>query len=297
MIMNMAYGGGAAASSKLLSALNVGDTLEVPVAQDAQLRFGAHIVWKVADKNHTGYPANSVTLITDKILCMLCADAREPSNSDTDRKNYGNNRYIYSNLLQWLNSGASAGDWFVKQHDTDMYPIAGYILGDRNPYYEWPGFLTTFGADFVQALLDTTLTVSKVDEDGGGQDTFTRKIFLASKTEVGLGDTSEGAEGAPLALFSDNASRQVYPTIECVYNTEHSSTILSPSNPTNWWLRTPEEISSKPGSLVRYVTSNGALTYTNAYDGIIGVRPLCNLPGSLRVSESPNAAGNYTIMN
>ena len=102
--------------------------------------------------------------------------------------------------------------------------------------------MTTFGADFVQALLDTTLTVSKVDEDGGGQDTFTRKIFLASKTEVGLGDTSEGAEGAPLALFSADASRVAYPSIACVYHTENSSTTLSPSNPTNWWLRTPEEI-------------------------------------------------------
>ena len=50
MIMNMAYGGGAAASGKLLSTLNVGDTLEVPVVPDAQPRFGMHIVWKVADK-------------------------------------------------------------------------------------------------------------------------------------------------------------------------------------------------------------------------------------------------------
>ena len=295
MIMNMAYGGGAAASSKLLSALNVGDTLEVPVAQDAQLRFGTHIVWKVADKNHTGYPANSVTLITDKILCMLCADAREPSNSDTDRKNYGNNRHIYSNLLQWLNSGASAGDWFVKQHDADMYPIAGYILGDRNPYYEWPGFLTTFGADFVQALLDTTLTVSKVDEDGGGQDTFTRKIFLASRVEVGLGDIFEGAEGAPLALFSDDASRVAYPSIACVYNSDFSSANFAPSNAWNWWLRTPHYSYTMAFEDVDDTGDRGSGSY--AYATSTGVRPLCNLPGSLRVSESPNAAGNYTLLD
>ena len=150
MIMNMAYGGGAAASSKLLSRSMLAIRWKYPLLRMRSSGLARISCGRVADKNHTGYPANSVTLITDKILCMLCADAREPSNSDTDRKRLRKQRHIYSNLLQWLNSGASAGDWFVKQHDADMYPIAGYILGDRNPYYEWPGFLTTFGADFVQ---------------------------------------------------------------------------------------------------------------------------------------------------
>ena len=43
-----------------LSALNVGDTLESPVASAWQSRFGQKIVWKVADKNHEGYPESSV---------------------------------------------------------------------------------------------------------------------------------------------------------------------------------------------------------------------------------------------
>ncbi len=297
MIMNMAYGGGTAVSGKLLSTLNVGDTLEVPVVPDAQPRFGMYIVWKVADKNHTGYPANSVTLITDRNIQFMCADAREPNNSNDSRKSYGNNRHIHSNLLQWLNSDAAAGEWYTKQHDSDMYPSENYVESGINPYREWAGFLAIFGADFVSKLLDTTLTVLKVTVDGKEYDTFTRKVFLASRAEVGDESPYIMSEGAPLALFSDNASRQVYPTIECVYNTEHSSATLSPSNPTGWWLRTPDEISPESGSKVRYVSSNGALTYTDAYDGGVGVRPLCNLPGSLRVSESPNVTGNYTIMN
>lgn len=77
----------------------------------AKVKFGSlhgkPIIWQVADKNHAGYPANSVILVTVQIIKMLCFDATEPSNSD--RRSYGNNRYIYSNLRQWLNSAAGAG--------------------------------------------------------------------------------------------------------------------------------------------------------------------------------------------
>ena len=66
--------------------------------------YGSPIVWIVADKNHAGYPSNSVTLVTNQIIKMLCFDATEPSNGNSDRRGYGNNRYIYSNLRQWLNS-------------------------------------------------------------------------------------------------------------------------------------------------------------------------------------------------
>lgn len=48
-------------------------------------------------------------------------DAKEPLNSVTDRQSYGNNRYIYSNIHQWLNSVAASG-WFAKQHTADQAP-------------------------------------------------------------------------------------------------------------------------------------------------------------------------------
>lgn len=54
--------------SKAISSLAVGDKIEVPVLSAYQSRFGAKIVFKVADKNHSGYPSNSVTLITEKII-------------------------------------------------------------------------------------------------------------------------------------------------------------------------------------------------------------------------------------
>lgn len=52
--------------SKTLGSLSVGAKIEVPVLSAYQSRFGAKIVFKIADKNHSGYPSNSVTLITEK---------------------------------------------------------------------------------------------------------------------------------------------------------------------------------------------------------------------------------------
>ena len=105
--------------SKALSSLAVGATIEVPVKAAFQSYLGKTVVFKVADKNHSGYPANSVTLITDKIPFLLAFDAIEASNSDSNRRSYGNNRYSLANLLQWLNSNAAAGKWYSAKHSAD----------------------------------------------------------------------------------------------------------------------------------------------------------------------------------
>ncbi len=60
-----------------------------------------------------------------------------------------------------------------------------------------------------------------------------------------------------------------------------------------WWLRTPY---SSNAHLVRSVYSDGSLSYDSAYNGLWGVRPLCNLKSSILVSDSPNSDGNYTVI-
>ena len=49
--------------AKALSSLAAGAL----VKDTGTLYNGKAIVWKIADKNHAGYPANSVTLITERI--------------------------------------------------------------------------------------------------------------------------------------------------------------------------------------------------------------------------------------
>lgn len=280
--------------SKTLGSLSVGAKIEVPVLSAYQSRFGSKIVFKIADKNHSGYPSNSVTLITEKIIQLMCFDAKEASNSNSDRKQYGNNRYQYSNLLQWLNSNAAAGAWYSAKHSADAPPTNANVWNNYNEYDAWAGFLAMLDPKFVAELLTTTQTVARnTVTDGGSYETVTSKMFLPSTTEVGLANENNIAEGTLLALFSNDASRVAYPTAQCVSNSEYTNSNFSTSKGWYWWLRTP--ISSN-GSSVRSVNSGGSLYSDGAYRGNNGVRPLCNLKSSILVSDSPNSDGNYTVI-
>ena len=277
--------------SKALSSLAVGATIEVPVKAAFQSYLGKTVVFKVADKNHSGYPANSVTLITDKIPFLLAFDAIEASNSDSNRRSYGNNRYSLANLLQWLNSNAAAGKWYSAKHSADAPPTAANVWSSHNPYSDKAGFLAMLDDRFVAALLETTVTVAKnTVTDGGSYETVKAKMHLPSTTEVGLANENNIAEGVKLALFSDNTSRLAYPTAECVKNSTYTNTSLNTSAAWYYWLRTPY---SGHSYLVRSVDSSGALDNYYAYSGHRGARPLCNLNSSILVSDSTNAKGNY----
>ncbi|MFR2173423.1 MAG: DUF6273 domain-containing protein [Clostridium fessum] len=279
--------------SKTLGSLSVGAKIEVPVLSAYQSRFGSKIVFKIADKNHSGYPSNSVTLITEKIIQNMASDAKEPSNSNNDRKNYGNNRHIYSNLLQWLNSNATAGAWYSAKHSADQAPTTKNTHVTYNPYTSWAGFLAMLDPKFVAELMETTLTVVKSSTDGGSYETVTSKMFLPSTTEVGLANENNIAEGTLLALFSNDASRVAYPTAQCVSNSEYTDANFSTSKGWYWWLRTPL---SSGARVVRGVHSDGSLNNFYACYGSRGVRPLCNLKSSILVSDSPNSDGNYTVI-
>ena len=280
--------------SKTLGSLSVGAKIEVPVLSAYQSRFGSKIVFKIADKNHSGYPSNSVTLITEKIIQLMCFDAKEASNSNSDRKQYGNNRYQHSNILQWLNSNAAAGKWYSAKHSADAPPTNANVWNNYNEYDAWAGFLAMLDSKFVAELLTTTQTVARnTVTDGGSYETVTSKMFLPSTTEVGLANENNIAEGTLLALFSNDASRVAYPTAQCVSNSEYTNANFSTSKGWYWWLRTPH---SSNAYYVRYVSSVGSLYSYNAYNGNDGVRPLCNLKSSILVSDSPNSDGNYTVI-
>ncbi len=273
--------------AKALSSLAVGAL----VKDTGTLYNGKPIVWKIADKGHTGYPANSVTLITERIISLKCFDAIESGNSDSNRRSYGNNRWIYSNIRRWLNSQAAAGKWYAAQHSADAPPSNANVWSNYNEYDGEAGFLAGFSASFIAALLDTTHTVGKASVDGGGTETCTDKIFFASSTEVGL--TGDVTCGSKLALFTDDASRQAKPTAEAVSKSEYTNSSLNANSPWYYWLC---DAYASYSSSVRHVTSSGAMHWHHAYHGHRGVRPLCNLLSSILVSDSPDSDGAYTII-
>lgn len=224
----------------------------------SKVKFGTYknnqIIWIIADKNHMGYPANSVTLISYDILSKNAFDAREFSNPNVDRAEYGNNRYVLSNIHQWLNK--SGNPWFLKQHEYDIQPSGSAISGGDN-YASFNGFLSSFNDNELSSILDTNLVVAKPTLDGGGSENFIAKVFLPSKSEVGLGNENGVIEGSQFTIFTDNNSR-----------------IAMFSGIADYWgLRSPYAIEHR----IRIVSPTGVAAINAAYAGILGLRPCINL--------------------
>lgn len=273
--------------AKALSTLAVGAL----VKDTGTLYNGKPIIWKIADRNHAGYPANSVTLITERIISLKCFDAIESGNSDSNRRSYGNNRWIYSNIRRWLNSQAAAGKWYAAQHSADAPPSNANVWSNYNEYDGEAGFLAGFSANFLAALLNTTHTVGKASVDGGGTETCVDKIFFMSSTEAGL--TGDVTCGSKLALFTNDASRQAKPTAECVSKSEYTNSSFNANSFWYYWLC---DAYASTSYSVRSVNSSGAMNRSNAYYGHGGARPLCNLKSEILVSDNPDSDGAYTII-
>lgn len=163
------------------------------------------------------------------MITLKCFDAKEPSNTNGDRRSYGNNRYSQSNIDQWLNSQAAS--WYSARHSYDAPPNNANVWSNYNEYDTEAGFLSNFEADFRKAILDAVIRVAKnTVTDGGGYEDITRKVFLLSNTEVGLSNENSVAEGALWSYFSSAARRQCYPTAEAVSNSEYTNSSLNASS-------------------------------------------------------------------
>ena len=254
------------------------------------------IVWTVVAKNHQctpAYPTNAITLHAAEILDLRCFDAKEPSNSNSDRQSYGNNRYSVSNLDQWLNKDAAGGAWYSAAHSADQSPNSSSVVYANTQYASRPGFLNGFTDDEKAAILSTTIRVVKPSVDGGSYEDVVRKVFLPSTTEVGLSNEHSIAEGAAWGYYTSNTARIGYLTQQCFSNTPSSSKPSSKTTAWYWWLRTPNYSNAR---LARGVGSGGSLNHNGACNGNSGVRPALNLSSSLLVSDSTDADGCYTFV-
>ena len=134
------------------------------------------------------------------MITLKCFDAKEPSNSNSDRRSYGNNRYSVSNIDKWLNSASAS--WYAAQHGADAPPTAANCWNGYNPYDTEAGFLANFEADFRNAILNSTIRVAKnTVTDGGGYEDIVRQVFLLSNTNVGLSNENGVAEGSLWSYF------------------------------------------------------------------------------------------------
>lgn len=253
------------------------------------------IVWTIVAKNHQcepAYPENSVTLLASEILDLRCFDAKEPNSSNESRVGQGNNRYAVSNMNNWLNSKASAGNWYSAQHDTDQAPDSSSYVSAGTEHASRPGFLYLFSDGEYKAILTTTIRTVKPNTDGEGYEDISAKVFLPSKTEIGLGAQNNINEGGVLAYCKNSFVRIGYLTQQCYDNTASTSKPSSKSAEWQWWLRTPH-FSSASSAL--YVGTDGNFSYNSARQGYFGVRPALNLSGATKVSETTDSDGAYVV--
>lgn len=212
--------------------------------------------WKVArdtsdQKIRLVLEPTSVSLLGNKQY-----DAPEPRNSNSDRRRYGNNRYIYSNIHQWLNATKATG-WYTAQHSTDAAP----------DYSSQAGFLSGWSENHIAALDRATLTVSRSSTDGGGTETFVARVALISTAELGL---QSGTGGGRLDIFNSDGDR---------------------STGALYWTRTPH---SSASYYAYQVTSAGALSLDYVYLAI-GVRPLCIPVSTALVSMEMDDDNCYVV--
>lgn len=251
------------------------------------------VVWMVLEHGHDG--AGMTSLVTEKIIKIAAFDAKEPNNSDSSRRSYGNNRYLYSNLLSWLNSDAAAGSWYAAKHSQDQAPSSTTYVSN-NPYSDKAGFLNGFSNNFKEQLQTVAhRTAKNTVTDGGSYEDVSSKIFLLSTTEIGLANENSVAEGTIYKYFSDsntNTRRIAKPTAKAVSNSNYTNSSLNVNSGWYYWLRTPDASNSNN---VRNVHTDGTLNNYGAYHGNGGVRPACVVPSTLSLSDTPDSDGAYTI--
>ena len=211
--------------------------------------------------------------MTKQIIDLRCFDGKEPTNTDTNRKNNGNNNWQYSNIEQFLNSDQAS--WYSAQHSYDAPPNSANV--SDNAYDTHKGFLYHWNNEEKKLLKDYTLTLANnTVTDGGGSYTWTGKVFLPTYTQMGFGNTNNIAEGIKFSKFTDKTSRIKSINKYCAENNKYCID-NNKTEGTNWyyWM---SSVASSNSIGVRYVDGGGLGSNDIAYYGKYGLAPCICLP-------------------
>ena len=253
----------------LFSSLSVGSTFTLGKYQVAS-ETPWDIEWEIVHQE-----SDYQIAMAKQIIDLRCFDAKESSNSDSNRQNYGNNNWQYSNIEQWLNSDQS--NWYSAQHSADAPPSSANV--NCNPYDTKPGFLYYWTDEEKAVLQDMTLTLANnTVTDGGGSYTWTGKIWLPTYTQMSGKQNNSISEGIQFSKFTDNNSRVKTIHAMCAANNQY----CIDNNKTEGiaWDYWTSSASPSRSFASRTVTSDGTpTTYGNSvYIGTAGLAPCIRLP-------------------
>ena len=265
------------------------------------------IRFRVAAQDH--YGPGITTLLTDCIIGVRALDAAETAEEGRapyeNSAKFGSNNYPLSNLNQWLNSDRD--DWFSPTHPGDQPPEAGRLVYNEQPYAAKPGFLTRFSQAFRDALAPADIPVVVRTGRGTGElTTFRACAFLPSRTEMNKGDELGLAEGKTLPIFYDHYIFKAKPSAEQyekygrTWNPEQPEKGLLFGSPHlydpkfGWWyyMRTPSTLYNY---MVRVMSPYGSVSFTQANNDVVGIRPLVNLRSDLIVEDDGVESPVYRI--
>ena len=253
----------------------------------AKIKFGKHrvntespepIIWVIADKNHSGYPTDSVNLITEKIIDLRAVDAMEnvsDDGSDFDVDTY----YPSSNIHRWLNESSTS--WYAKAHSDDKPPKNEYITYGTG-YYDKPGFLYNFTEEERLAILPMSFPL------GSGY-YLNAKIVIPLLSEI-MGVSSVDNSGTQFAYFATRG-------FACNLTSQAYTNTLSTNKPTtvaqNWLYATRNAAYND----MYGISNTGARTNYSTYDGSVGLRPVTNLSSYTKMSDEVDSDGCYNILS
>ncbi len=291
-----------------VSSINVGDYFQMGKYN------GDPILWRCVDIDENG-----PLMLSDKILCMKPFDAYGVNTNSSHgrgyvssqvtgyyRQKWGSNYWSDSNIRDWLNSNASAGNvvWSCGNP-----PDKSHVYNGNNAYDTEAGFLTGFTAKEQSAM--------KIVEQRQALDAYehsnTRNMayHLINSNIV---DVVQNYDTAYSEVISDKMFlldvKQLhevytnfgnyylaYPTAKAVANSDVKETMMKENLYWHYWLRTPDA-NYDYGTNVRYVNCFQYIGNANAYNPGVGVRPAFYLNTSAAsVSGGGGSSDDPYILN
>ena len=242
------------------------------------------IPWLIADKSGA-----NILMVSENLLLNLAFDAKEPASPDTSCMAYGSRRYATSNIRQWLNSEAAAGDWYVSQSMYDAPPAAALV--NNYPYADSAGFLNGFSVS-EKSYLEKSEIKCYI---GNTTETIQDKVFVPSAAEVGLDSSDNCAEVTVLEIFKSNSP------IGLIGNftfSQNAQLLVGSAGRTK--LRTPQIVQGGSGSdytaRIRLIDADGSIGNALPYEMGGAIRPICCINKNTPVSLTANEAGYYHVL-
>ena len=221
--------------------------------------------------------------MTKQIIDLRPFDAKEPTNTNSNRKNYGNNNWQYSNIEQWMNSDQAS--WYSAQHSYDAPPNKDncyhYTNGTTyNAYDKHKGFLYYWSNEEKALLKNYSVGLINYKAADGASYVWTGKVFLPTYTQMGFGNNKNTDismnEGVQFSKFTDNASRIKSLHPNCAANNEYCKLNNYTGGKDYWyWMCSTSPSNS---SYVRHVLYDGSDRSRYAYDSTYGLAPCICIP-------------------